>query len=253
MGKLSKKLKKIGKVALAAGAAYGASKLMAGKKMSPNAKLALNKNAKNLKTRIGAPQDLAKSTKLGSNLTKDMGSKSYNNRDIKIVPTSSLKKFSLKKDGSNATRNMKSAFIGDDGSITVGNKIYKNKKVYSDAMKKKRGEKSGGGSFKNFLNKAVLGKKTQLKKAGGMTKARHGTMVKANTGRMNLLEEMGRIDSRKKPNANDRAEKRRVISELNSGAKKGKMMKYNSGGMAEVTTRGQGAILAGKKNKTYIC
>ena len=39
-------------------------------------------------------------------------------------------------------------------------------------------------------------------------------------GRANLLEEMGRIDS-EKMNPNRRAEKRRVISELNRGYKKG--------------------------------
>jgi len=36
----------------------------------------------------------------------------------------------------------------------------------------------------------------------------------ANTGRMNLAEELGRIDS-EKMNSNRRAEKSRVISELN--------------------------------------
>ena len=48
-------------------------------------------------------------------------------------------------------------------------------------------------------------------------------------GRANLLEEMGRIDARKTPDAADRAEKRRVIGELNKG--------YKSGG----------AVLKGKK------
>ena len=48
-------------------------------------------------------------------------------------------------------------------------------------------------------------------------------------GRANLLEEMGRIDARKPPDAADRAEKRRVIGELNRG--------YKSGG----------AVLKGKK------
>ena len=38
----------------------------------------------------------------------------------------------------------------------------------------------------------------------------------ANTGRMNLAEELGRIDS-EKMNSNRRAEKDRVISELNKG------------------------------------
>ena len=42
-------------------------------------------------------------------------------------------------------------------------------------------------------------------------------------GRANLLEEMGRIDARRHPDAADRAEKRRVIGELNRG--------YNKGGL----------------------
>jgi len=42
---------------------------------------------------------------------------------------------------------------------------------------------------------------------------------------MNLAEELGRIDARRDPNANDRAEKNRVIGELNSGYKKGGRVK----------------------------
>ena len=40
-------------------------------------------------------------------------------------------------------------------------------------------------------------------------------------GRANLLEEMGRIDARRHPDAADRAEKHRVIGELNRGYNKG--------------------------------
>jgi len=46
----------------------------------------------------------------------------------------------------------------------------------------------------------------------------------ANTGRMNLAEELGRIDS-EKMNRNRRAEKDRVIHELNVGYKKGGRVK----------------------------
>ena len=46
----------------------------------------------------------------------------------------------------------------------------------------------------------------------------------ANTGRMNLAEELGRIDA-EKMNRNRRAEKDRVISELNRGYKKGGRVK----------------------------
>ena len=54
-----------------------------------------------------------------------------------------------------------------------------------------------------------------------MPKAKPGMRTKMmGGGRANLLEEMGRIDS-EKMNPNRRAEKRRVISELNRGMKKG--------------------------------
>ena len=46
----------------------------------------------------------------------------------------------------------------------------------------------------------------------------------ANTGRMNLLEEVGRIDA-ERMNPNRRAEKRRVVGELNRGYKKGGRVK----------------------------
>tara|TARA_R100000008_G_scaffold74513_1_gene53361 strand:- start:90 stop:554 length:465 start_codon:yes stop_codon:yes gene_type:complete len=51
-------------------------------------------------------------------------------------------------------------------------------------------------------------------------------------GRANLLEEMGRIDARKHPDAADRAEKRRVIGELNKGYKHGNRVKKRNGGSA---------------------
>ena len=57
-------------------------------------------------------------------------------------------------------------------------------------------------------------------------------------GRANLLEEMGRIDARRHPDAADRAEKRRVIRELNKG--------YNSGG-AVIKRKKEGSQI--KKSK----
>ena len=55
-----------------------------------------------------------------------------------------------------------------------------------------------------------------------------------NTGRENLLEEVGRLDARKNPNSNDRAEKRRVMSEIKDGYKKGGKVKKKRGcGMAK--------------------
>ncbi len=84
-------------------------------------------------------------------------------------------------------------------------------------------------------NPAVIGEeplrdrmKQPLKRKKAMQKFQLGKKYNIG-GRANLLEEMGRIDARKHPDAADRAEKRRVIGELNRG--------YKSGG----------AVLKGKK------
>ena len=53
----------------------------------------------------------------------------------------------------------------------------------------------------------------------GMNKG--GRAAKQIGARANLLEEMGRIDARRHPDAADRAEKHRVIGELNRGYNKG--------------------------------
>ena len=66
--------------------------------------------------------------------------------------------------------------------------------------------------------------------------AKKGKMVKKarNSARMNVLEELGRVDAEKK-NRNRDAEKRRLVRELNSGAKKGKKVTKAKSG----TTKGQ--------------
>ena len=61
-------------------------------------------------------------------------------------------------------------------------------------------------------------------KKGGRIKAAKGN----NTGRENLLEEVGRIDA-EKSNPNRRAEKKRVVSELNKGYKGGGVAKKGKG------------------------
>ena len=64
----------------------------------------------------------------------------------------------------------------------------------------------------------------------------------ANTGRMNLAEELGRIDS-ERMDSNRRDEKNRVIHELNDGYKKGgEVMGYRGGGKV----RGCGKAIRGK-------
>ena len=66
----------------------------------------------------------------------------------------------------------------------------------------------------------------------------------ANTGRENLLEEMGRIDA-EKSNKNRRAEKRRVEGELNRGFKDG-------GLVTEMCSRGYGIDKKSKRKPTKI-
>jgi len=53
-----------------------------------------------------------------------------------------------------------------------------------------------------------------------------------NTGRMNLLEEMGRVDA-ERMNPNRRAERRRVLGELNRGMKKGGSVRKKAGRLAK--------------------
>ena len=84
-----------------------------------------------------------------------------------------------------------------------------------------RADKQSGQSYtpghKPQLSTYEKGGRVGLK-AGGRAKLRFGGG--RNTGRMNLLEEMGRIDS-EKMNPNRYAEKRRVEQQLNAGYKKG--------------------------------
>ena len=86
-------------------------------------------------------------------------------------------------------------------------------------------------SFRHHLSPYDKKRMDQMERGGEMpTDPREKKRKKHNIGgRANLLEEMGRIDARRHPDAADRAEKRRVIGELNKG--------YKSGG----------AVLKGKK------
>ncbi len=151
MSKFKKKLKK----AVMAGAAlYGASKLMGasgpvGDKFA-SARKAMTSNA--------AMKGAQKPGMLG------------NMKDKVVTGITKLKRSDLP-----TKRNMKSIFVGDDGSITKGLEKFKNKEIYSKTMKKRRGE-AGSGSLKDFANKFLLGRKTQLNK-GKMVKARGGGMA----------------------------------------------------------------------------
>ena len=100
---------------------------------------------------------------------------------------------------------------GADYTNTHKPKKRGNPAIQVEHPRMKRDEQTQNKRRKKAMEKFQLGKKYNI------------------GGRANLLEEMGRIDARKHPDAADRSEKRRVIGELNKG--------YSSGG----------AVLKGKK------
>ena len=69
-------------------------------------------------------------------------------------------------------KNPKSIFVNKDGTITKGLEKFKDKQAFSKAMKSRRGETG----IRSFLNKFILGPKTQLK-TGKTIKARGGGMA----------------------------------------------------------------------------
>ena len=73
--------------------------------------------------------------------------------------------------------NQKAINVLSDGKIQTGGKTYANRAAYSAAMKAKRALPKEGGGFKNFMNKFVLGEKTQMK-MGKMVKARGGGVAR---------------------------------------------------------------------------
>mgnify|MGYP003641069854 FL=1 len=223
MGKLSDKLKKAAKIAAAGVVAYQGAKMLGAGKLKPT----------------GAPPGAktpSSSKMIGKMRTADTGATTMTGGKIKM----SVDKNALPREIKEKADKLRAS------NDKIKKAVIKRKKAgkLSPLMPK---TKSQADAMSNNFGFGLGAKK------GAMVKARYGKMAKANTGRMNLLEQVGRLDAMKKPDSNIRAEKRRVVSELNSGAKKGKMMKAYKGGMAAITTRGQGVILAGKKTKTYIC
>ena len=88
--------------------------------------------------------------------------------------------------------------------------------------------KHGKGTGKGVINKRGGG---IAKRGKGIAKADGGVVKRqaGGLGRRNLLEEVGRIDA-ERMNPNRRAEKSRVIGELNRGYKKGGITKKSKGG-----------------------
>ena len=119
-----------------------------------------------------------------------------------------------------------------------------NTKIYKYKSKAKRFKTPK--TFEIFKDQ-IDGTKIKLKKDGGRAKHNIG-------GRANLLEEMGRLDA-ERMNPNRRAEKHRVIGELNKGYKHGKRVKKQHGGSAQAhyvqhgygPHKSSGKVLKGKK------
>ena len=115
-------------------------------------------------------------------------------------------------------------------------------------------------ALQKFKDRPILPKKPDLSKLKEkmpkyMKPLKKGGRAKHNIGgRANLLEEMGRLDA-EKMNPNRRAEKHRVIGELNRGYKHGKRVKKQHGGSAQShyvqhgygPHKSSGKILKGKK------
>jgi hypothetical protein len=107
--------------------------------------------------------------------------------------------------------------------------VFKEKKDLSKVPRNRKEVDALNALIKAKKDLKGMGLNVQTKQGGGM----------ANTGRMNLLEEVGRIDA-EHMNPNRRAEKSRVIGELNRGYKKGGAAKKAKGGVAK--KQGGGAM-----------
>ena len=121
-----------------------------------------------------------------------------------------------------------------DESIAMRVKKPRTKKQLKASADESYG-KFGSGKGKGVINKRGGG---VAKRGMGVAKAQGGAVKRqaGGLGRRNLLEEVGRIDA-ERMNPNRRAEKRRVIGELNRGYKKGGAIRRRGGGIAK---RGMG-------------
>ena len=121
-----------------------------------------------------------------------------------------------------------------DESIAMRVKKPRTKKQLKASADESYG-KFGSGKGKGVINKRGGG---IAKRGMGIAKADGGAVKRqaGGLGRRNLLEEVGRIDA-ERMNPNRRAEKARVIGELNRGYKKGGSIKRRGGGIAK---RGMG-------------
>jgi len=185
---MSKKSRRRNKLLLAGAALFGASKLgmLGGKSTASNVVGKTPEFRKSfVKPKVKKVEYITKKAKVipgkKVNFKGEVISKGKNlgvgNEKTKFVNLSPDKgKVGIYQGGKKVSGlNQKAVNVLSSGEIQTGGKTYANKKAYASAMKIKRGEKSGG--VKNFLNKFILGEKTQMKK-GNMVKARGGGMAR---------------------------------------------------------------------------
>jgi len=118
----------------------------------------------------------------------------------------------------------------------IGKKNYKKIKVPKMNMGGHTGDmmysRGYGVGERNKRMPTELMTAPRMKKGGAAKMNKGGKVVKrqgGGTARRNLLEEVGRINA-ERMNPNRRAEKRRVIGELNRGYKKGGVARMHTGG-----------------------
>jgi len=195
---MSKKSRRRNKVLLAGAALLGASKLgMLGGKGVPTGASGSTKSLftsdkayspKKFKTAIGPTKKTSNFPKLKvdstGNVFKDGVNTGVGNKKTKFVNLDSSKGTGtgIYQGGKKVSSlNQKSINVLKDGKIESQGKTFDGKKEYRKFMDEKRAKKrnsSDGGGFKNFMNKFVLGEKTQMKK-GKMVKARGGGMARS--------------------------------------------------------------------------
>src|SRR5210317_1579774 len=181
---MSKKSRRRNKILLAGAALLGASKLgMLGGKGVPTGASGSTKSLftsnkayspDKFKTAIGPSKVTTKYPRLKvdttGNVFKDGVNKGVGNTKTKFENLDSSKGTGtgIYQGGKKVSGlNQKSINVLSDGKIESQGKTFADKKEYSQFMKEKRANKrnsSGGGGFKNFMNKFVLGEKTQMKK-----------------------------------------------------------------------------------------
>ena len=118
----------------------------------------------------------------------------------------------------------------------IGKKNYKTTKVPKMNMGGRTGDmmysRGYGVGERNKRMPTELMTAPRMKKGGVIKRQRGGP------ARRNLLEEMGRLDA-ERMNPNRRAERSRVIGELNRGFKKGGVAKKSKGGKVRMKKGGK--------------